>query len=520
LQIPFKEQQMALSKSWPSPQDYNEALQYPSHCFSDPDLAAGVTELNNLGLPRPRSGMFACVYKVSNRNLDWAVRCFLQPRADQVRRYIQIRDSLQRASLPCAVAFDLQEQGIQVAGQSFPMLKMEWCHGEPLNYWLARNLRNKPALEDFLENWRITAGSLAAAGIAHGDLQHGNILVHDGQIKLVDYDGMYVPEFKGMPATELGHRNYQHPQRNSTHFGPYLDNFSAWLIYISVLISGCDPHIWHDFEGGDECLLFRRQDLDDPMSSELFHVLEHHHNPQIRESSRTLRYLLTLSPENVPGLEAPVTVPEDLPELDSIISDLPEWLSFEVGAGDNSAGTSASAINEPIAHGGKRLVRRLRRRVVLPNISGEQAIRGRWAYDEDGLAFNPASNTPAAVQANTSLSGSTKPSSAASAPALHSPLLHTTTTPAPYRNINGRLHSPILDEDSFIREVSEDPLFTAAEQGLSGVNKDTLDYLFPSWISNKGFQLTLFTLFIAFVIPVSAAVICGLIPLLLTLIYR
>ena len=39
--------------------------------------------------------------------------------------------------------------------------------------------------------------------IAHGDLQHGNIIVQDdGTIRLVDYDGCYVPELAGLKSNE------------------------------------------------------------------------------------------------------------------------------------------------------------------------------------------------------------------------------------------------------------------------------------------------------------------------------
>lgn len=433
VQVKQEELRKTLTMGWPSPQDYNEALQNPASSLIDPDLASGETELNALGLPRPRSGMFACVYKVHARQCNWAVRCFLQSKPDQLCRYIEIKETLKKAALPCLVPFDFQETGIRVAGHSFPILKMIWCEGEPLNHWLAINLRNKPALEEFLEKWRDVIKSLSTVGIAHGDLQHGNVLINKGEIKLVDYDGVYIPAFAGMAPTELGHRSYQHPLRDSTHFGPYLDNFSAWLIYISVLISGCDPHIWHDFEGGDECLLFRKQDLDNPLESELFHVLEHHHNPQIRECSKTLRYLLTLTPENVPGLEAPIIVPDNLPELDSVISDLPEW--FPASPRD-SADSSASI---PIIPDGKRLLKRRRRRGAPLYSTGKQTASGRWIYNEQGLSFAPV--VEQVEEAAAPCAPSTPPT-----PILHSPILDTFTAPAPYRNIRGKLHSPLLED--------------------------------------------------------------------------
>lgn len=450
----LKEVQKTLIMSWPSPQDYNEALQDPSYSLNDPELAAGQTELDALGLPRPRSGMFASVYKVHAADRDWAVRCFLQAKADQISRYVQIRNALHKASstLSCLVPFDLLQEGIRISGHRFPILKMQWCHGDPLNVWLGKNLKNKAALETFLESWRNTLNSLQSFGIAHGDLQHGNILIEDGAIKLVDYDGIYIPEFKGMQAEELGHRSYQHPKRDESHFGPYLDNFSAWLIYISVLISGCDRHVWHDFEGGDECLLFRKEDLDDPLESELFHVLEHHHNPQIRECSRTLRYLLTLSPEHVPGLDAPVLVPDDFPILDSVISDLPDWVAPTPNVQNDPGSAQPSSL--PLFPEGKRLMKRRRGKGVPLNLNyGDQNVRGRWLYDEHGLAFIPEKQEHTQHEQKVLGTASTAGANI-NATTLHSPLLDSYTSPAPYRNISGKLHSPILQDDSLKHNTS------------------------------------------------------------------
>src|SRR4029077_855325 len=106
--------------------------------------------------------------------------------------------------------------------------------------------------------------------IAHGDLQHGNILIVNGQFKLVDSDGMYVPTLARRNSHEVGHPNYQHPRRVATHFGPYLDNFSAWVIYVSLVALSIDPTLWQTTGAGDECLLFRQEDFNNPDTSNAF----------------------------------------------------------------------------------------------------------------------------------------------------------------------------------------------------------------------------------------------------------
>ena len=76
---------------------------------------------------------------------------------------------------------------------------------------------------------------LRAANIAHGDLQHGNVVVVGDQLRLLDYDGMFVPALANKQSNECGHRNYQLPKRSRWDYGPHLDHFSAWVIYVSLV---------------------------------------------------------------------------------------------------------------------------------------------------------------------------------------------------------------------------------------------------------------------------------------------
>ncbi len=264
--------------------------------------------LDALGLPRVASGMFASVYCLQKENHRWAVRCFLTNSQTTRERYANISCALSEAKLDSILEFDLQDEGIRIHGSWYPILKMEWCDGISLNTWLSMNLRKKNALEEFLKNWKQLMSSLKNAGIAHGDLQHGNILIDEGKIKLVDYDGMFVPALKGEKSVEVGHRNYQHPGRDHTIFGANLDNFSAWLIYLSVQISMLDPSLWQRFSGGDECILFRAADLQNPLQSQLFYALQSHPNGTIKKNSWILRYLLSLPVEEIPALDSEIVI--------------------------------------------------------------------------------------------------------------------------------------------------------------------------------------------------------------------
>lgn len=260
--------------SWPSPQDFDEALQTPELSFADQELRFGIVETNALGLPRPICGSFASVYKVAAGNRTYAVRCFLHSVQGQHERYVQIARFIRQKKLAWTASFDYQHEGIKVNGRWFPILKMEWVAGETLERYVSRHVHDKEVIERLIERFLNMCREADLAGIAHGDLQHGNILVlPDGHILLVDYDGMYVPEMAGLCSNELGHRNYQHPERRAEHFGPELDNFSAWGVYVSLKAISIDPSVYRRLRGGDDCLLFRRQDFDDPVNSMAFEEL-------------------------------------------------------------------------------------------------------------------------------------------------------------------------------------------------------------------------------------------------------
>jgi hypothetical protein len=300
---------------WPTPQDYNEAVQALSQNTQDVQLQRGVLCTDAMGLPRPVSGAFASVYKVTTRDKqDHALRCFLRNIADQSERYSLISNYVQNDDLPYTVTFDFMQSGIRVNGSWFPALKMDWVAGKTLDAYIGTHAHDRSRMSELTEKFLQMCSDLAAAGVAHGDLQHGNIIVTEtDELRLVDYDGMFVPSMKGMASNELGHRNYQHPGRAAEHFGEYLDNFSAWVIYTSLRAITLDPTLYALLHGGDDCLLFRRNDFLDPVFANAFAILERHREKEVRMLARFVRSQLSVNPRDVPPLSA------DVPEVKELV---------------------------------------------------------------------------------------------------------------------------------------------------------------------------------------------------------
>lgn len=288
---------------WPTLSDYQEAIQNPKSCFSDPELRSGIPTTDKLGLPKPVTGGFASVYEMKCGGRKFAVRCFLRHIADIEQRYSIISNHLKQSRLQFMVDFKFINRGIMIRGQWFPILKMEWIDGFQLNTYIEKNLQNPQAFQSLAGQFSQLVTDLKRNSIAHGDLQHGNILVLNGNMRLIDYDGMYVPGLEGMPSHELGHKNYQHPNRTEKDFGPDLDNFSAWVIYSSLAILTMDPATWK-VAGPDESLLFHHSDFIKPSSSRILNILEKNSENRIRSLASSLRSIFRIPvPRQVPQLK-------------------------------------------------------------------------------------------------------------------------------------------------------------------------------------------------------------------------
>jgi hypothetical protein len=267
--------------TWPNATDYNAAVQNPQLCFRDEDLRQGQPVGDLFGLPRPHSGNFADVYQIQGADGQcWAVKCFTRPATGLRARYQAISEHLQQTHRAFMVEFHFLNEDICIRGQWHPLVKMRWVEGFRLNEFICEHL-NKPALlERLAQMWLRLAHELREAGMAHGDLQHGNVLLVPASkgsslaLKLIDYDGMFVPALADSPSGEYGHPNYQHPRRlPDAGYNQDMDRFSHLLIYTALrclCIGG--EELWRRYDN-QENLLFREEDFQRPSKSPLLHEL-------------------------------------------------------------------------------------------------------------------------------------------------------------------------------------------------------------------------------------------------------
>jgi eukaryotic-like serine/threonine-protein kinase len=267
------------SRPWPSANAYSQALQNPSTAFQEPLLRTASVARDRLGMPLVMSGNFAYVFKLDlAAGGSRAVKCFRRALGDREPRFQAIDRHLEQLAMEDVARFEFEAQGVLVEGTWYPALVMEWVDGPTLDVYVGELLRGTQApqaLRDLAAQWGQLVAKLEDAGIAHGDLQHGNVIVTPGGLRLVDLDGMYVPALCGRGAPdEVGHRHYQHPGRTVADFDERLDRFASLVIHLSLLALAEEPSLWTDFH--DDNLVLERADFLRPDASAAFRRLAAH----------------------------------------------------------------------------------------------------------------------------------------------------------------------------------------------------------------------------------------------------
>jgi hypothetical protein len=303
--------------AYPQITDYLEAVQHPAQAFVDPELKQGSVAENALGLPLVMSGGFALTYAVTTPKRKCAVRCFHREIPAIQQKYNAISKKLRTLTNAYFVDFDFQPSGISVRQQTFPIVRMDWVEGDTLGVWLDKHYTDARALEKARADFAVIARFLEREGIAHGDIQNGNVMVANGDIKLIDYDGMYVPGMRTGNGSETGHRHFQHPTRGVAHFGPQMDRFSFIALDLSLKAVIADKALYPKFREGGETIIFRANDFADPQNSEIFKRLLA--MPKLKDEARNfaaicgagLAAVPTLDDfragRNIPGSKAPIT---------------------------------------------------------------------------------------------------------------------------------------------------------------------------------------------------------------------
>lgn len=297
-------------EKWPTRDDYQSAVLHPQRNVKDTRLHALQVEMRQLGMlrvPFPRSGNFGAVYKFTAPRQAFAVKVFASTQPDREQRYRMIDAHLKslRAS-PHLVSFSYDQAGIRVNGRWYPTLIMDWVEGKTLDAFLLQALQQRGQVDNraLCQAWVELMLNVGERRVAHGDLQHGNILVlPNGALQLVDYDGMFVPAMKSasLTASEIGLPAYQHPKRYRGYFDERLDHFSALVILLTLAC--VNKPRWQQYHTDDNCLLVRESDLLQPAQSPLLNELVRTAEPPLKKLANILKAAATGELTAIPAFQ-------------------------------------------------------------------------------------------------------------------------------------------------------------------------------------------------------------------------
>jgi hypothetical protein len=250
---------------YPSPEDYLKAVQRPESFTTDELRRAELVVHPVFQIPMPASGTSAVVFKAVLGGEIQALRFFTRDDDWSADRYDALHAHFLGSDLEGNVAMPQWVQdGIEVNGQTWPVVRMQWVEGHTLNKHVDTLVAREDvaALNTLADQWLELVVALQRAEFAHGDLQHGNVMVDErGTMRLVDFDCSWIARFLGWPPpSETGHRNYQPETRP---WGRWMDTFSGLLIYTSLRALAKSPTPWHTLNTGEN-MLFRREDFRQP----------------------------------------------------------------------------------------------------------------------------------------------------------------------------------------------------------------------------------------------------------------
>ncbi len=260
--------------TYPAAGDYYKAVQAPARVFTVPKLQAAEFVWDSLG-PTLARGSSAVVFQASVEGAPQALRCYIRNDASSRDRYSALDAYLAAHDLsPYVSGTTWLDEAIQVNRATWPVLTMDWIDGRTLNEYVdfLVTSSNAAALTTLAAKWRELVALLQSSEFAHGDLQHGNVMVdQEGRLRLVDFDGVWIPQLAGQsPPTEFGHPNYQHPLQHV--WDRWLDTFSALVIYLSLVALGKDPGLWLALYNSKN-LLFAKNDFFPPFKTETWKQL-------------------------------------------------------------------------------------------------------------------------------------------------------------------------------------------------------------------------------------------------------
>lgn len=252
------------------------AIENKDHFVLDTFVKQGEFVKMTNGQPLRYVGGFTAVFPVEVNREKWAFRCWHANMGNVRHRFETIANAISKSNAKYLCDFAYIDEGIIVKGTRYPTTRMRWVEGQTVKEYICANASDSQKLNKLAHSFKAMAMDMHKHGFAHGDLQHGNIIIDKyGNPYLVDYDSFYCPELKGEKDIITGLVDYQHPSRKTNSLSnEKLDYFSELIIYTSILAIAEKPSFVQKYQVADsERMLFAASDYVDIRQSKIYQEL-------------------------------------------------------------------------------------------------------------------------------------------------------------------------------------------------------------------------------------------------------
>lgn len=278
---------------YPLISEYVRAIQDASNNLDE--LAHLVPVLDDHGEPYRSSGAFAVVFKMKDEQTGkcFALKCFTEEQEGRAEAYRQIADELEFVDSSYITSVKYLDKEIFVDSSceedEFPVLLMDWIDGETMENYIAENYQDNYTMAMLCYRFCKMAVWLRSQPFAHGDIKPDNIMVRpDGNLTLVDYDGMFVPAMKGQKSPTIGTKDFSHPLRTVDDFDETIDDFALASIALSLKAISLKPSLLDEYGAADR-LLFSVNDYNKLCKINLWKKLSKIKNMEIKKLQTCLR---------------------------------------------------------------------------------------------------------------------------------------------------------------------------------------------------------------------------------------
>ena len=210
---------------YPLISEYKEAILSATDNFSKLSNLRPVLDAN--GGPVMFNGDISVVFKMTNGEKNYAVKCFLIDQEGREDTYKQICKYLSLIQPPYMVNTEYLENELRVgtshsSEQKYPVVVMDWVEGMSLAQYMKAIHGDETKRIQLANEFRELMLWLLYEDFTHGNLSPENIIVTDnGQLVLVDYEG-----YNG---------------RTKKSYDEYVDDYACVFIMLVLMVNSYSP---------------------------------------------------------------------------------------------------------------------------------------------------------------------------------------------------------------------------------------------------------------------------------------